>query len=63
MKRQEISIDINRLTVDQLNQIASMLYEYNDLKTCKTVNDRIAFIEGWMSDEQSMEYYKKYCEE
>lgn len=63
MKQQIITLDINKLSTDQLYQISSILYEYNELKTCKIVNDRIAFLSDWMSEKQSEEYYKKYCED
>lgn len=57
MKKQLISIDTNQLDTDQLEQLAAMIYNTNagSAQTVKQINDRIAFIKGWMSEKAEIE--------
>lgn len=61
MKAHNITIDINTLTTDQLEQLKAMTYYNGQMRDTKEINDRIAFINGWMSEKQEDEYYKKWC--
>ncbi len=62
MKAQNMTIDINRLDTDQLAQIAAMLYETRpSADLVKAVNDRIAFLSGWMSEKAEAEYAERFC--
>ena len=62
MKAQNITIDINRLNDDQLDQLAAMLYEtQRNPSTGKAINDRIAFLRGWMSKKAEAAYLKEHC--
>lgn len=61
MKAHNITIDINTLTADQLEQLRAMTCYNGQMRETKEINDRIAFIFGWMSEEQADEYYKKWC--
>lgn len=61
MKAQNITLDINRLTTDELKVLAAMLYFQGHKDDCKAVNDRIAFLEGWMSEKQSKAYFEAHC--
>lgn len=63
MKANNITIDINKLTVEELEMIAKINYEYNknDVETAKKIQDRIYFLYGWMTDKQEAEYIEKYC--
>ena len=65
MKAQNITIDINRLTVEELRQLAAMICNSGDSNWADKVaqiNDREAFIEGWMSEANEKAYYEKWCE-
>lgn len=61
MKAHNITIDINTLTTDQLEQLKAMTHYNGQTKETKEINDRIAFIYGWMSAEQEDKYYEKWC--
>lgn len=61
MKEQLVTLDINCLTVEELEAVAAMLYHQNRTNECKAVNDRIAFVNGWMNEKQSEDYYATYC--
>lgn len=61
MKEQNMTIDINKLCTIELQQLASMFYSINKMEEVKQINERIAFIEGQMSEKKSLEYRKKYC--
>lgn len=66
MKRHDITIDINRLDVDQLEQLQAMLYNTRQegwANKCKAINDRTAFLNGWMCDRQAAEYRREFCTE
>ena len=63
MNAQYIKIDINRLHTGQLEQLAAMIHETNagSARDVQTINNRIAFIEGWMSEKAEAEYFAAYC--
>lgn len=61
MKEQNITIDINKLATEQLEQLNKMFYEIGMMNECKQINERIAFLNGWMTEEKEEEYYNKYC--
>lgn len=63
MKAQNITIDINKLSVEQLEAVAEILYttEFTNIKKAKAVQNRIAFLNGWMSEKQEDEYIKEFC--
>lgn len=65
MKAQNITIDINRLTAEELRQLAAMIYNSGDSNWAAKVaqiNDREAFVEGWMTEANEKAYYEKWCE-
>lgn len=43
-KENNLTININELTAEELEQLAAIYYRYNHMNECKEVNDRIAFI-------------------
>lgn len=46
MKEQNVTIDINRLDVDELKQLREMAYyTLRDMDLVKTINERIYFLE------------------
>ena len=47
MTENKITIDINKLTVEELEFLAKITYYRGDRKDTKTINDRIAFLNGW----------------
>lgn len=63
IKAQNITIDINRLSTNQLDQLAAMIHETNagSARDVQTINNRVAFIEGWMSEKAEAEYFAAYC--
>ncbi len=63
MKAQYIKIDINRLHTGQLEQLAAMIYETSagSARDNQAINNRIAFIEGWMSERSEAEYLATHC--
>lgn len=61
MRKREFAIDINRLNSDQLKQLAAMFYEQDKLNEVKEINERIAFLCGWMDEEQEKEHVKRFC--
>lgn len=61
MKTQLVTIDINKLDVDQLKQLECITYGNGDMETTKKIYLRRAFIEGYMSPENEKDYLKKYC--
>lgn len=61
MKEQNMTIDINKLNEEELQQLASMLYNMGMIDQTKQVNERIAFLNGWMSETKEKEYMEKYC--
>lgn len=64
MKRNEITIDINKLTTDELYQLMKMVSgsDYNgSFNREKRIQDRIAFQEGWMCEEDEAKYYTEFC--
>ena len=61
MKAQNITIDISRLGSDDLRMLASITYRLGDMDATKTINDRAAFQNGWMSDKEEAEYFATYC--
>lgn len=62
MKSHNITIDINKLTVDQLEQLRIMAYQNGQMNDCHAINERIAFLNGWMPAEREKEYYHKLYE-
>lgn len=56
-----MTIDINKLNSGQLEQLRAMFFDLNDADACKQINDRIAFVNGWMSERQTSAYFEKYC--
>lgn len=62
MKSHNITIDINKLTADQLEQLQTMAYQNGQMNDCHAINERIAFLNGWMSAEREKEYYHKLYE-
>ena len=61
MKAQNIIIDINKLGTDDLRMLANITYNLGDMEATKAINDRAAFQDGWMSDEEEAEYFATYC--
>ena len=61
MKAHNITIDINTLTTDQLEQLRAMTCYNGQMTETKEINDRIAFIYGWMTEEQADAYREKWC--
>jgi hypothetical protein len=61
MKAQNMSIDINKLHTEHLEQLRAMFFELGDMEAVGQVQDRIAFIEGMMSEKMEKEYINKYC--
>lgn len=62
MKAQNITIDISKLNEEQLEQLATMLYTTNQsARTIKEVNDRHAFLAGWMSESVEANYCARFC--
>lgn len=58
MRAQNITIDINVLDTDQLVTLAGMV---KDPSKVKQINERLAFIEGWMTREQEEKYFEEFC--
>lgn len=64
MKRQDITVDINRLSGEQLEQLRDMLYYCEkDMRKVHQVNMRWMYIMGEMSPDQEKSYYEMYCKE
>ena len=61
MKAQNIIIDINKLGTDDLRILANITYNLGDMEATKAINDRAAFQDGWMNDEEEAEYLATYC--
>lgn len=62
MKAHSITLDINRLNDTQLEQLAAMIWETtNRPETVKEINQRIAFLRGWMSEKAEADYLAAYC--
>lgn len=60
MKKHEITIDINRLNVGQLEELKKMTYYNGQMQAAKEICDMIAFIQGWMSEELEDAYRKEW---
>jgi len=60
MKKHEITIDINQLNTTQLEQLRQMTHYNGQMQETKEINDRIAFIYGWMPKEQADAYRKEW---
>lgn len=58
MKAQNITVDINKLSIEQLEMLKQCISEPQIIKQ---INDREAFIKGWMSEKKEKEYAEKYC--
>lgn len=58
MKAQNITIDINKLTDEELDMIQSILYrdDKSNIEQAKMVQERIAYLQGWMSKKKEAEY-------
>ncbi|NBH61999.1 hypothetical protein D1155_10095 [Anaerotruncus sp. 80] len=63
MKAQNITIDINKLESEDLELLAQILYntERSNVQKAKAVQNRLAFVKGWMSEKQEDEYIKEFC--
>lgn len=61
MKEQLVTLDINRLTSEELEAVAAILYYQKRMDECKAVNDRIAFVNEWMNEKQAADYYATHC--
>ncbi|MCI7108014.1 MAG: hypothetical protein MR945_09055 [Agathobacter sp.] len=61
MKAQNMTIDINRLDVEKLEQLQAMFYEMGCMDEVAQINNRIAYVNGWMTDSKNKEYFEKYC--
>jgi hypothetical protein len=61
MKAQNMTIDINKLNTYELEQLRAMFFNLNMMDEVGQINDRIAFINGWMNEKQEKEYVNKYC--
>lgn len=61
MKEQNMTIDINKLNEEELQQLSYMFYNMGMMDQVKQINNRIAFINGWMSEVKEKEYMEKYC--
>lgn len=61
MKAHNITIDINQLNTTQLEQLKEMTYYNGQMQETKEINDRIAFIEGRMTEKQADAYMSKWC--
>ena len=58
MKEQNITLDINKLSTTQLETLRTCV---DDPRLIKQINDRIAFVNGWMSEQMEKEYVEKFC--
>lgn len=56
-----MSIDINQLTTEQLESLRGMYYSLKMMDEVKQINERIAYLEGWMSEEQESRYFAEHC--
>lgn len=58
MKAQNITIDINKLNDEELDMIQSILYrdDKSNVEQAKMVQERIAYLQGWMSKKKEAEY-------
>lgn len=62
MKSHNVTLDINRLNDTQLEQLAAMIDKTaNRPETIKEINQRIAFLNGWMNEKAEAEYIAAYC--
>ena len=61
MKAQNMTIDINKLNDTELEQLRGMFFNMNLMDEVKQINNRIAFLNGWMNENQEEEYLNKYC--
>ena len=61
MKAEDMTIDINKLNDTELEQLRAMFFNMNLMDEVKQINNRIAFINGWMNEKQEEEYLNKYC--
>ena len=56
-----MTIDINKLDTMELEQLRAMFFNMNLMDEVKQINNRIAFLNGWMNENQEEEYLNKYC--
>ena len=56
-----MTIDINKLDTMELEQLRAMFFNMNLMDEVKQINNRIAFLNGWMNEKQEEEYLNKYC--
>lgn len=61
-KAQNMTIDINKLNTEDLEQLRAMFYNLHLMDEVGQINNRIAFINGYMSEKQKKEYVREYCE-
>lgn len=59
--RHTIEIDINKLSLEELKFINNLVFrnDYN-VENMRIIEDREAYLEGWMNEKQETEYLKKY---
>ena len=56
-----MTVDINKLNDTELEQLRAMFFNMNLMDEVRQINNRIAFINGWMNEKQEEEYLNKYC--
>ena len=61
MKERYFKIDINKLNDTELEQLAAMFYKYGTAEETRQINDRIAFLRGWMNEKQEAEHVRLFC--
>lgn len=61
MKENNITIDINKLDTDKLQILMEICYKERNINDWKKVDERLAFLNGWMNDEQEKKHIEKYC--
>lgn len=67
MRRNEVTIDINRLDLRSLRRVRSILYRQGDWASAgyhdamRRVQEREAFLAGWMSPEDERRYIERHC--
>ena len=61
MKARNFTIDINQLDTQELEQLRCMFYNQNKMTECREINDRIAYMNGWLSEKKEKEHYERFC--
>ena len=55
-----VAVDINALSVEELEQLRDMLKHTGDKVACEAVNEMIGWECGYMTTKHSREYWDKY---